>query len=258
MASKLSLRLARLINLCIVNFFFKDDEFDVDCVRLGSSYGGWYVPRDFLLLCLQDEYFISAGVGEDISFDLELIKWTGMKGIIIDPTERSFNYISSFSTDSFLNLRGIRTITSATQNLSSAEIIGPERLIFINKALWKDNGGLKLFPPDNPRHVSYSLRGKGDGESFETISFREILSSKQKVKLIKLDIEGSEIKVLDSLVRLEKECPQILLFELDFLRKPRIFDTLSFFRIAFRLSNLGYKLLKLDGFNVSLAKVQEI
>ena len=58
--------------------------------KLGTNYGGWYIPKDIKL----DENSIvySAGVGEDISFDLLLSNKYNSNIILIDPTKRAIEH----------------------------------------------------------------------------------------------------------------------------------------------------------------------
>ena len=55
--------------------------------KLGTEYGGWIIPTNIKL----DENSIvySAGVGEDISFDLLLSNKYNSNIILIDPTEKA-------------------------------------------------------------------------------------------------------------------------------------------------------------------------
>jgi len=52
--------------------------------RLGTSYGGWYVPIKFSELNTFSKTLISAGIGHDVSFDIEMQK-KNFYIIAIDP-----------------------------------------------------------------------------------------------------------------------------------------------------------------------------
>jgi len=62
--------------------------------KLGTNYGGWHIPIDIKL----DENSIvySAGVGEDISFDLLLSEKFDCNIVLIDPTKRAKNIIMKY------------------------------------------------------------------------------------------------------------------------------------------------------------------
>ena len=58
---------------------------DIPTVRLGSDYGGWWVPLDLPV----GSFCVSAGVGEDITFDLEIIETFDCSVLAIDPTPKA-------------------------------------------------------------------------------------------------------------------------------------------------------------------------
>ena len=63
------------------------EDFDDKYVKLGTGYGGWYVPRqsDFD----ENSVVYGVGVGEDISFDLNIHKRYKCNVVLIDPTEKA-------------------------------------------------------------------------------------------------------------------------------------------------------------------------
>ena len=62
---------------------FRPDARRDDLVRLGTDYGGWWVPRDLLG---PESVCFCAGVGTDVSFDVALIETFGCTVLGIDPT----------------------------------------------------------------------------------------------------------------------------------------------------------------------------
>jgi len=58
-------------------------------VFLGTEYGGWSF---FDNKNITDTYIISAGLGEDASFDVELVNKYNCKVIIVDPTPRAIEH----------------------------------------------------------------------------------------------------------------------------------------------------------------------
>jgi FkbM family methyltransferase len=225
-----------------------------EAVRLGSDYGGWWVPESLSDMNSKDSVFISAGVGEDISFDLAMVSHFRLSGILIDPTQRSLSYIKS-TLGKYRNLKE-SPIIHTESDLLEFELNADDNLTlsFINKAVWKDNDGVMLIPPDNPDHVSYRLRGEGRGEQFDTVSLSDLLSEYENVKLVKLDIEGSELEILATLVLENLERVDVLLVEFDFLRQPKVSDALRFLQIARKLRASGHFLLKREGLNLTLVR----
>ena len=55
--------------------------------RLGTNYGGWVLPKDIKLN--ENSIVYSAGVGEDVSFDMILSDRYKCNIILIDPTNRA-------------------------------------------------------------------------------------------------------------------------------------------------------------------------
>ena len=55
--------------------------------KIGTDYGGWFIPNDIELNSGSIVY--SAGGGEDISFDLQLSSNYNCYILLIDPTPRS-------------------------------------------------------------------------------------------------------------------------------------------------------------------------
>ena len=67
---------------------FKDAKLD-NIIFLGTAYGGWsFVEEDNLKNCT----IISAGLGEDASFDIEFASKYDARIIIVDPTPRAIKH----------------------------------------------------------------------------------------------------------------------------------------------------------------------
>ena len=149
---------------------------------IGTQYGGWCVSLD---LIPEGSTVISAGVGEDISFDKEIIRIKNCNVIGVDPTEKSAKYIKE----------------NPQQNFH-----------FIQKALSHNNEKIKIYKNKNPEWVSESILKSHDmvTEQFyeaESITLEELIKENTDVSLIKMDIEGSEYSVIENLKSLR--VPQI-------------------------------------------------
>jgi len=57
-------------------------------IRLGTEYGGWIIPDEIG----ESAICYSAGIGEDASFDISLIKRYGCNVYSVDPTPRAIEY----------------------------------------------------------------------------------------------------------------------------------------------------------------------
>ena len=147
-----------------------------DLKRLGSRYGGWVVPSSLLS---KDSICYCAGCGEDISFDLELIEVYKCNVFAFDPTPRSAEYV----------------LTNTIDN---------SKYHFCKLGLWNKRARLKFYAPKNINHVSHSLlnlqKTKGSIQ-VEVDSLKNIMkrNGHTYLDLLKLDIEGAEYKVLNSI-----------------------------------------------------------
>lgn len=144
---------------------------------LGTDYGGWIVDLD---LIPHGSTVISAGVGEDISFDLELINKFSCNVVGIDPTPKSHKFINNHK-----ELKNFYLIKKALTD--------------------KNNDIIKLFKNTNPNHVSeselklHSSVSQYDYHLAETINLPFLFENYHNISVIKMDIEGSEYSVIKNL-----------------------------------------------------------
>jgi FkbM family methyltransferase len=144
-------------------------------VRLGSDYGGWTIPND--LLGPQSVCY-SGGVGRDVSFDVELIGRFGCKVYGFDPTPDSAEFV--------------------------AESDLPSQYEFLPYAFCRTDGQQR-FHLFNPRDGSYSMNLQRRGGDYFVGRCRSVSSVMKelghaRLDLLKLDIEGAEYEVLDSIL----------------------------------------------------------
>jgi FkbM family methyltransferase len=189
---------------------------DVSTVRLGSDYGGWHVPPELLT---PDSVVYSAGVGEDVSFDLALIGRVGCQVWAFDPTPRAIEFAARLDEPSFH---------------------------FRPYALWSSDTTLPFYVPADERHVSHSLVNLGRTEQSIEVRCRSVQSlmrelGHDRVDLLKLDIEGAEYEVLGSL---GDGRPRIVCVELH--RTVSVSTLISFTR------SLPYDPVRVDRWNVTM------
>ena len=145
--------------------------------RLGTSYGGYVVPTH---LIAPEWVCYSAGLGEDISFELELIRRFGCTVDAFDPTPKSIEYVSAVA----------KTNT---------------QLHFHPYGLWGSDSGQRFYTPRDPSHVSHSIENLQGTSDFILVECRSVPSlltelGHDTVDLLKLDVEGAEYAVLNSLL----------------------------------------------------------
>jgi FkbM family methyltransferase len=195
-----------------------------DLARLGSDYGGWWVPRSVLR---PGAVAYCAGAGEDITFDLALLE-RGLQVTTFDPTPRAIAHVAQTAPD----IPAYRF-----------EPIG----------WWDSKTDLRFYAPSNPLHVSHSAVNLQATEEYFTAAVDTVHAiaarlGDAKVDLIKMDIEGAEYRVLASLLELGPR-PEVLCVEFD--QPAPVRRTL---KAARALREAGYDLLRLEGFNATFAR----
>ncbi|MEQ9459404.1 MAG: FkbM family methyltransferase [Phycisphaeraceae bacterium] len=120
-----------------------------------------------------------AGVGEQIRFELALMEKKGVHVFGFDPTPRAIQFV---------------------------ERIDPPlpNFTLVPKGLWKEDITMRFFAPEKPDHVSHSIVEDDEGRAyFEAPCVTVATAMKElghdRLDLLKMNIEGAEDKVLESL-----------------------------------------------------------
>ncbi len=228
--------------------------------KLGTNYGGWIIPN---YIKLNDESIVySAGVGEDISFDILLQTKYNSNIFLIDPTKRSVTHYDeckkfyntgswSFSGDIQKDYKNI--IFNLTPNF--------DKLFYINKGLWKKKDTLKFYKQNNQQYVSQSLMDNMFGNNYDEVpvdSIKNIMleNSHSHIDLLKIDIEGAENIVLNQMLD-DNIYPTYLCIEFDLLMKNKDTNN-STKKIIKRLFDNGYKLLANDNLNITFVRLNDL
>ena len=195
-----------------------------DLIKIGTKYGGWVVPR----LCFNEKSICyCAGCGEDISFDIGLINTFGCDVFGFDPTPRA-----------------IKHVKAQTHNNS--------RYTFLEIGLWDKKDVLEFFEPKNPKDVSHSLlnlqnTGKSIKVNVDSLENIMVSNHHERLDLLKLDIEGAEYKVIQSIIDSKIEV-KVLCVEYDEYFNPidnnyrnRIKESIK------SLMNLNYAMVHTEG-----------
>ena len=220
-------------------------------IYLGSEYGGWSFLES---KNLENKFIISAGLGEDASFDIEIINKFNCKVISIDPSPKAINHYNQI-IDNAPNPRSNIYKKGGKQNISSYDLtkINKNNFILINNALYNaDNIELKLFAPKNKNHASYSIndwqndyKKTSDFIKVNTITIKSILNQYDidDLEILKLDIEGAEIEVIKNMLN-DKIFPIQILVEFDELNKINELGVSRFEEVHQLLLSKNYKLIK--------------
>lgn len=155
-------------------------------LTLGHAGAAWtFCPEQ---LCERSVVY-SFGVGEDISFDLDLIHRCGVSVHAFDPTPRSVRWVR--------------------------EQVQTEKFVFHAYGVAAQDGVRPFTPPENPRHVSHTLLKRSSPFSAIEVPVLRLSTIMRtlghtKIHLLKLDIEGAEYEVLDDLLDSEIAADQLL------------------------------------------------
>ena len=164
---------------------------EVECRHewYGNTYGGFYVHPDVLS---KDSIVYSFGIGEDISFDKMLIENHKCNVFAFDPTPKSINWVKS-------------------QQL-------PSNFRFFEYGIDSKTGFVNFNMPKNKNHVSASIikHQNVDANDFISVPMKSLTDianefNHNHIDLLKMDIEGSEYEIMDSILSSSLQINQILL-----------------------------------------------
>lgn len=196
-----------------------------DLVRIGSDYGGWWVPEALL-----DKYSVCylAGVGEDTTFDEGLIARFGCDVWSFDPTPRAVTHASAITDENFH---------------------------FQDIGLWKESTTMKFYAPVDPTHVSHSIPNLQQTDSYFEARCESVADVMRKlghsdIDLLKLDVEGAEGPIIEQMLA-DDIRPTILCVELDAAEAP--WRSIKLLR---SLAGAGYVVNHIENRNYTLTLAQ--
>jgi len=193
----------------------------------GGSHG-WVVDYSRLN---SDSVVYSVGVGSNIDFDLALIEDLGLKVYAFDPTPRSIKWVEK-------------------QDL-------PEKFNFYPIGLGSNNGEMEFFPPSKDSSTHFSPIDRYKHKNVKTIKapVKNLGSiceefDHQVVDLLKIDIEGAEYEVIETLDQQGVTINQILIEFHHMYKGIELKDTLNAIdtlkRLNFELFNISQRTYELS------------
>jgi len=202
--------------------FYYSPTKSINCKKFGSEYGGCWVATDNL--DKEELVVFSFGLGEDITFDLEMTKHFECKVYGFDPTPKSIRYIESLQFNK--NFKLIKCALSDTCGVLQFNLPDNENLV---------SGSLEKINSQNIIEV--------DSKDLQTICTELDI---EKIDILKMDIEGSEYKVIRNMIE-NKIFPKQLLIEYHhFFDSISNNDTKESIRL---LLDNGYELFHIDGYD---------
>ena len=173
--------------------------------RLGTKYGGWILPKDIELD--EDSVVYSAGVGEDISFDMLLSDKYKCNIVLVDPTKRAKkHYEEVFHYYEKIKWKMTGDIQEDYYGIMYPLKPDLKKIEFIEKALWdEEKEDMKFYKQDNEQYVSQTLIDGVFGNNYDDISTTTLKNMKEEnehfdIDILKLSISGAEVKVLHNML----------------------------------------------------------
>ena len=222
-------------------------------IRFGTQYGGFYYPANLPKLN-ENRIIYCVGAGEDITHDVILSYKTNSPVYIFDPTPRAIEHFRKIMMKAG-SPKSENYNKTGKQNIESYNLkkINKENLILIENALYNDdNKQLKFYSPPNKDHVSHSINNWQNDYSkntdfilVNTISIGKIIDkfNIKNLEMIKLDIEGAEIEVIQNMIE-NNIYPNQILVEFDELQKKNKVGIKRFWTIHKLLISKNYELIK--------------
>lgn len=183
----------------------------------GTKYGGWWLPDNFV-----PRLVVSAGVGEDISFDLAIQAKFGCTIELVDPTERAITHWEEVKY--YYNNKTPFTGSIQPDYLACLPPNPDLSKIHMNPVgLWSEEGTLKFYKQENPSYVSQSLVPNLFGTDYTMVPVKRLSTLLEEkgiteIDILKLDIEGAEMQVLETMLE-DGIRPKILCVEFDYYLK---------------------------------------
>lgn len=196
-------------------------------IRKVGSGSYWHISTAGLNM---ESVVYSAGVGLDISFERELVERFGVVVELFDPSPT-----------------GIETMQRPENRML--------RINFHPVGLAGSSGTFQFVAPKNPREGSYTITtGEESSVDFHCYSLRDLMRQRgnNKVDLLKMDIEGFEYGVINSIIQNKLEVRQICVEYHHFMKGIELQKTL---RSILKLKSAGYRLIYKTRYDYTFLRV---
>ncbi len=199
-------------------------------VRLGGE-AGWTIPRTLLN---EASVCYCIGCGEDITFDLELIRTYGCTVYAFDPTPRAIAHVA-------------------------AHTHGIPEYRFAEVAIWDKEDTVRFYVPGEEHGVSHSITNLDSTTEYievPTKRLRQVFQSNghASIALLKMDIEGAEHTVIQTVVE-DALAIDVLCIEFDELAKYATPERVAKIRGSIQsLLDHGYDYFWIEGSNFTFVR----
>ncbi|QDK80506.1 FkbM family methyltransferase [Spirosoma sp. KCTC 42546] len=211
--------------------------------HIGSHFHGYHVPSNFLT---SESICYCIGAGEDISFDTELKVIYDAQVFIFDPMPEGVNHFRKLKE--FTKNQQPLTIEPTvpfTYRISEKQV---EEITFVEIGVWDQKTNLKFFAPERDDYASHSLYLFQESNDYieapvDRLSNLMNMLGHSSLDVVKLEIEGAEYTVIDTIVK-DKLDIKIILVEFDEVHNAN--DKSFHFRIkktCKKLKEAGYVLV---------------
>jgi FkbM family methyltransferase len=146
--------------------------------HLGSQYGGWVIDINSIK---DGDTIICGGIGEDISFEEELMKHKNINVIEVDPTEKSHIFIKE-KIKIYPNITLLKCAIEK-DGIKSVKLHKNKKKEYVSESVFIDHS---------------SVNGYDDSYITEVISLKKLIKQ-YNPSYVKIDIEGSEYNVYEEL-----------------------------------------------------------
>lgn len=153
-----------------------EPELNIPCRYVGSAYGGWTIATDPLHRVTRP-IVLSFGLGDDISFDQEMIKSYRARAFGFDPTPASLRWIAQRGTPAGMEVHAI--------------------------GIAAFDGEQAFSLPAHETRGNFSSKGNGGTTVICQVRRYRTIAEKlelPRVDILKLDVEGSEYDVIPDLL----------------------------------------------------------
>lgn len=224
--------------------------------KLGTNYGGWYVPINMNLN--ENSVVYSGGVGEDMSFDLLIQCKYNCNVLLIDPTNKAITHFDEVKQ--YYNSNQVFTGDIQPDYYYCIESLHPDlsKFKYVNIGLWNKKEELKFYKQSNDKYVSQSLVENMFGQKYDIVPVDSIKNIMEQhghthIDLLKLDIEGAEIETVNQMLD-DKIYPTYVLIEFDLLLKNKDPRNTTNQLVERMITREGYKMLKNDQLNITFVR----